>query len=382
MLTILPVENKKQLSEFLKVPWSIYQLDKNWIPPLLLERKQAFAPSQGIFKHLVWKGWIAYDKRVPVGRISAQIDQAHLDRYNDHTGFFGNFESIDDIEVATELFQTAENWLQKQGMNSIRGPFSLNINQEVGLLVEGFDTPPYFMMTHATAYYSIFLEHLGYKKAMDMFAFLISSAFEPPKFMTKLLSKLDGEVKLRPLDRRNSNRDLEIIRDIFNDAWSENWGFIPFAKEEFLAIGKEMLMLVPANFIQIAEIDREPVAFLVLLPNVNEAIADLNGRLWPIGLFKLIGRLKFGYPTTGRIPLMGVRRRFHNTRLGPGLALAVINAIRTLAVKKGIKSVEMSWVLENNEGMKKIVEILGGHQTKRYRVYDKKLNYMQEKLTG
>ena len=131
-------------------------------------------------------------------------------------------------------------------------------------------------------------------------------------------------------------------------------------------------MLVPADFIQIAEIDREPVAFIVLLPNLNEAIADLNGRLWPTGLFKLIRRLKFGYPSTGRIPLMGVRRRFHNTRLGPGLALSVIDAVRTHAVNKGITSVEMSWVLENNEGMKTIVDILGGYQSKRYRVYDKK----------
>jgi hypothetical protein len=381
MLTILPVENKKQLSEFVKVPWHIYQSDKNWVPPLVLERKQAFSPNQEIFKHLVWKGWVAYEDQVPVGRISAQIDQAHLSQYNDHTGFFGNFESIDNIEIAAGLFGAAEKWLQEQGMTSIRGPFSLNINQEVGLLIEGFDTPPYFMMAHAPEYYSILIGQLDYKKSMDMFAFLISPAFEPPKFMTKLLAKLDGKLKLRAIDRKNSNRDLEIIRDIFNDAWSGNWGFVPFSKDEFLAIGKEMLMLVPTNFIQIAEIDREPVAFIVLLPNVNEAIADLNGRLWPTGLFKLIWRLKFEYPTTARIPLMGVRRRFHNTRLGPGLALAVVNALRAPAINKGIKSVEMSWVLENNEGMKTIVDILGGYQSKRYRVYDKKLDGNKERPT-
>ena len=374
MLKILAVEDKKKLSEFVKVPWYIYQSDKNWVPPLLLERKQALSPSQGIFKHLIWKGWVAYENQTPVGRISAQVDQAHLEQYNDHTGFFGNFECTDDIKVATELFRVAENWLKEQGMNSVRGPFSLNINQEVGLLVEGFDTPPYFMMTHAPKYYGKLIEQLSYKKSMDMFAFLINPNFEPPSFMTKLLAKLDGKVKLRAIDRKNTNRDLEVIRDIFNDAWSENWGFVPFDKEEFLAIGKEMLMLVPADFIQIAEIDREPVAFIVLLPNLNEAIADLNGRLWPTGLFKLIRRLKFGYPSTGRIPLMGVRRRFHNTRLGPGLALSVIDAVRTHAVNKGITSVEMSWVLENNEGMKTIVDILGGYQSKRYRVYDKKLD--------
>ncbi|MEQ8661599.1 MAG: N-acetyltransferase [Gammaproteobacteria bacterium] len=365
--------DRRTLDDFVRVPWSVYADDPAWVPPLLFERKGALAASQPVFTHLEWAGWVAYRDDRPVGRITAQIDRLHIERYQDATGFFGFIDACDDSEVFTALFAAAEDWLRARGMCRVRGPFGFNINQEVGLLVEGFDTRPFFMMTHARPYYATALERAGYAKAVDLFAYLISAAFQPPPVMATLSARLRRTVHMRPLDPRRRDSDLEILRDIFNDAWSGNWGFVPFTAEEFRTIGREMLMLIPPDFIQIAELDGEPVAFIVLLPNVNEAIADLDGNLLPFGWVRLLCRLKLGYPRTARIPLMGVRRRFHHTRLGPGLALSVVEALREPGLRKGLVEVEMSWILESNEAMKSIIAALGGRQSKRYRVYEKPL---------
>ena len=373
MIKIAEVKTKKHLTDFIKVPWSIYGHDKNWVPPLIVERRDALKASQPIFRHLDWAGWVAYDESKPIARISAQVDRAHLEYYQNATGFFGNFESPNDSVISKELFVLAEQWLLSKEMTRVRGPFNLNINQEVGLLVEGFDTPPYFMMTHAKDYYGKLVEDSGYAKEMDLSAYLISPKFEPPKFMKAILKRLERDITICPLNKKDVMAELETVRNIFNDAWSDNWGFVPFEKDEFAAIGKEMLMVIPNDFIQIARIKNEPVAFIVLLPNINEAIQDLDGKLFPFGIFKLIKRLKLGYPKTARIPLMGVRKRLQNTRFGPGLALSVVNALRKPAIRKGIETVEMSWILENNAGMKKIIDILGGYRSKHYRVYEKPL---------
>ena len=372
-MTILPVTDARSRDDFVRVPWSIYAQDRNWVPPLLLERKEALAAKQPIFKHLEWQGWVGYVDGKPIARISAQIDQLHLQRYNDDAGFFGFIECIDDHEAFAALFATAEDWLRERGMKEVRGPLNFNINQEVGLLVDGFDSPPFFMMTHAPQYYGSQIERCGFSKAVDLFAFLISADFQPPPVMAALFKRLKRTVTVRPLNPKQVDADLETVRDIFNDAWADNWGFVPFEKDEFRTIGYEMLMLIPPDFIQIAEMHGEPVAFIVLLPNVNEAIADLDGKLFPGGWLKLLKRLKFGYPKTARIPLMGVRRHLHNTRFGPGLALSVVEALREPGLRKGFEEVEMSWILEDNEGMKNIIETLGGKQSKRYRIYRKSL---------
>ena len=372
-LTVSAVTDKQTRNDFVNLPWKVFAADRYWVPPLKLERKDALAAKHPVFKHLEWQGFVAYRDGQTVGRISAQIDRLHLERYHDATGFFGYLDALDDAQVFDALFAHAEAWLRGRGMHRARGPFSLNINQEVGLLVEGFETRPYFMMGHARPYYAAHVERQDYAKAVDVFAYLISSHFPPPPVMAALFERLRRRVRIRPLDTRRKDADLDLVCDIFNDAWAENWGFVPFTHDEFRTIGHEMLMLIPANFIQIAEMDGEAVAFIVLLPNVNEAIADLNGELLPLGWAKLIKRLKFGYPTTARIPLMGVRRKYHRTRFGPGLALSVVEALREPGKAKGIKEVEMSWILESNEAMKNIIDILGGRVSKRYRVYEKSL---------
>ena len=372
-LTVIPVTDKQTLNDFVNVPWTVFAGDRQWVPPLKMERKDALAAKHPVFKHLEWQGFVAYRNGQAVGRISAQIDRLHLERYHDATGFFGFLDALDDAEAFDTLFKHAEDWLRSRGMQHARGPFSLNINQEVGLLVEGFETRPYFMMGHARPYYGAHVERQGYAKAVDVFAYLISSHFQPPPVMAALFERLRRRVHIRPLDTKRKNAELDVVCDIFNDAWAENWGFVPFTHDEFRTIGHEMLMLIPPNFIQIAEMDGEAVAFIVLLPNINEAIADLNGELFPFGWAKLLKRLKFGYPGTARIPLMGVRRKFHHTRFGPGLALSVVEALREPGKAKGITEVEMSWILENNDAMKNIIDILGGRQSKRYRLYEKSL---------
>jgi hypothetical protein len=373
-LTLREVKHyRRALNDFVRVPWALYHNDPNWVAPLLFERKEALGPKQAVFKHLEWQAWVGYRGEQPVARISAQIDRLHTERYADNAGFFGFIECPDDEAAFTCLFETAEAWLRERGISKVHGPLNFNVNQEVGLLIEGFETPPFFMMTHALPYYAAHIERCGYRKAVDLFAYLIDAKFEPPPVMAALFERLKRTINIRPLDAQHVDRDLEIVRDIFNDAWAENWGFLPFLKDEFRTIGREMLMLIPPDFIQIAEHRGEPVAFIVLLPNVNEAISDLNGRLWPTGWLKLLKRLKVDYPKTARIPLMGVRRRFHNTRLGPGLALSVVQALREPGLRKGIQQVEMSWILESNEAMRNIITTLGGHESKRYRIYEKAL---------
>ncbi len=370
--TVVPVK-PGDVGRFIRVPGGIFRDDPHWVPPLLLERRMHLSPSNPYFKHARWQSWIAYRGAKPVGRISAQVDQLHLDRYGDDTGFFGMLDAEDDLQTVTSLFDAAEAWLREQGMRRVRGPFSLSINDETGLLVDGFQTPPMIMMGHARPYYAQHVAACGYDKAVDVLAYMITPDFERTPAMSRLLGRVGEDIHVRPLRRKHFDQELETLRDIFNDAWSDNWGFVPFTRDEFEELGKNLKLLVDDDFIQIAEVAGEPAAFIATLPNINEAIRDLNGRLLPLGWLKLLWRLKVGYPKTARIPLMGVRKKFHHSRLGPALAFLVIEALRDPVTRRGIEQVELSWILENNDGMRHIIESIGGRMYKRYRVYEKDL---------
>jgi len=371
---IRKVVGKKDLKTFIRVPWSIYRDDPNWIPPLMLDRKEAFASKHPYFKHAIWSAWVAYRDGRPVGRISAQVDELHQQRYNNKTGFFGLIEAPDDHAVFAALFATAEAWLREKGMLQVIGPFNLGINQEVGILVEGFDTPPRVMSTHSARYYGAAIEACGYQPAQDLLAYEADiSTYTVPESMFVLVNRAAPKVKIRPLERKNMAADFEVMRDIFNDAWQNNWNFVPFTREEFWTIGKELLMVIPANFIQIAEIDGEAAAFIVLLPDINEVIADLDGRLLPFGWAKILWRLKVRFPKASRLPLMGVRQKYQNTIFGPAMAYLLIEAGFKVGRAKGLDRVEMSWILESNKGVRNIIEKFGGKITKRYRMYEKTL---------
>jgi GNAT superfamily N-acetyltransferase len=309
----------------------------------------------------------------PVGRISAQIDALHEARHQDATGFFGLLEAEDEAETFHALLSTAETWLRNQGMVRIRGPFNLSINQECGLLVEGFDTPPMIMMGHARPYYAERLTAEGYQGVKDLLAYHVATHFTPPALMRTVLSRAAGVVRIRPLRRSCLSEELNILREIYEDAWSANWGFIPFTEEEFRHLGHSLRLLVEDEYVQIAEVDGEPAAMIVAFPNVNEAIADLDGRLFPLGWLKLLWRLKVKHPKTARVALMGVRKRFQGSALGSAIAFMLIDAVRSHGIRRGVQAVELSWVLEDNRPMRNMLSMIGGVPYKRYRIYEKAL---------
>ena len=372
-LRIVKVEGRGILNDFIRLPWSIYRDDPVWVPPLLFERRQHLSAGNPYFEHSRYCFWIVYRGTKPVGRISAQVDQLHLDRYQDATGFFGMIEAENNPEIFQSLFDTAETWLRKQGMVRVLGPFNLSINQECGLLIDGFETPPSVMMGHARPYYGDRIEELGLRKEKDLLAYTINAKFEQPKAMKKIAAMVTSRVRIRYLRESNFKEDLEIIQDIYNNAWSQNWGFIPFTKAEFDQLKKDLKLLTNEELVIIAEVDRAPAAFIVMLPNLNEVIQDLNGRLLPFGWLKMLWRLKVKYPLTSRIPLMGVCRQYHNSLLGSALAYMLIVEIQRSALKHGFKVIELSWILEDNMGMRNIIDKIGATVYKTYRIYSKAL---------
>ena len=373
MIRIEPVKDQVGLKQFVRVPTHIYRSDPAWVPPLFVERLQFFSSKNPYFKHARWQCWVAYRGSVPVGRISAQIDELHLARYGSRTGFFGSLEAEDSAEVFQALFKTAEAWLQAEGMTVVQGPFNLSINQECGLLIKGYDDPPMVMMGHARPYYPEHVEANGYQKAQDMLAYRIGIHFPLPSGVTRFLNKAKDSVRIRPLRRELLQEELGIIKEIYEEAWAENWGFLPFTDAEFAEMGQHMKLLVEHDFVQIAEIDGIPSAMLVAFPNLHEVIHDLQGRLWPLGWFKILWRMKVGYPTTGRVALMGVRRRFQSSPMGALMAYGMIEAVRQAGLRKHIEQVELSWILEDNKRMRHILESLGAEPYKTYRVYEKSL---------
>ena len=373
-LRIVPLDSKADLGRFIELPHAILGSDPAWIPPLHLERRLHLgAKTNPWFEHARWKAWLAYRGDKLVGRISAQIDSLHLELHKDDAGFFGMLDAEDNPETFAALMGEAEAWLRSEGIKRVRGPLSLSINDEVGLLVDGFDTSPYFMMGHSKPYYGTHIEQAGYHKAKDMLAYVVEPNFPAPKVMQRLLGKSKQSIRVRALDNKRFDEELAVLRDIFNDAWSDNWGFVPFTEAEFKDLGHTLKVLIASELIQIAEVDGVPAAFIVALPNVNEVIKDFDGKLAPFNWVKLLWGLKVKFPKSSRVPLMGVRKSFHNTPLGPGLAFLVIDAVRHHLVARGVEQVELSWILEDNDGMRNIIEAIGGRDYKRYRVYEKEL---------
>lgn len=369
-----PVVSKADIDAFIRLPGTLHRNDPHWIEPLHFERREHLSPKNPAFQHLKWQAWIAWSDDQPVGRITAQVDKLHRQLHGPDTGHFGMLEAIDDPNVFESLVATAESWLQQEGATHITGPFSLTINEESGFLVEGFDHPPCAMMGHGMPYYGTRIEALGYQPAQDLLAYWMETDelhFPPP--LRRMMERVRDRVQIRPLDRKNFSSEIKTIRDIFNDAWAKNWGYIPFTDEEFEELGKNLKFLVPQDLLYIAEVDGEPSAFIVALPNINEAIAPLKGKLLPFGWLRLLWKAKVSGLSTARVPLMGVRQIHQNSRLGPTLALLLIEALYAPFVKRKIHALEMSWILESNTGMRNILEHIGAYIYKRYRIYEKQI---------
>lgn len=372
-IVVRPVMSFRDMGQFIDVPWHVYANDPMWVPPLRLERRFHFSRYNPYFKHGEWQAWVAYQQGRPVGRISAQVDSLHQERYGSDSGHFGLLECIDDSEVLNALMLHAEAWLASRQIRRISGPFNLSINQECGILVDGFDTPPVVMMPHSPRWYGRLLEEQGFLPMKDLLAYKINVDFEIPRVMQLLINRFSSRITLRTLKRDQFAAEMEVLRDIFNDAWSENWGFIPFTQEEFAELGNSLRLLLPDEYIQIAEINGKAAAFMVGLPNLNEVLSELDGSLFPFGWLKLIRKIKHHDIRTARIPLMGVRKEFHNTPTGLALACMVIDAPRQVGIKHGVREVELSWILEDNLAMRNILDNLGSKPYKRYRIYGKTL---------
>lgn len=372
-LEIVKVEGRQSRDTFIRLPWSLYKDDPMWIPPLLLERRMHLSPKNPYFEHATCCFWIALRDKKPVGRISAQVDRLHLDHHQDDTGFWGMIEAEDSIDTFQALFKTAEAWLKNHGMKRARGPFNLSINQECGLLINGSDTPPSMMMGHAPPYYADHIEQCGYSKEKDLLAYLVPGDVKPSATRKMITRKTQKRIKTRTIRKSHFNEDLETVISIFNDAWAKNWGFIPFTPNEFKHLAKDLKLLINEQFVRIAYIDNIPAAFIVLLPNLNEAIQDLNGALFPFGWLKILWRLKVKYPQTGRVMLMGILSRYQESLLGGALAYRVIGDIQEAVIKSGVKEIEMSWILEDNIGVRDIIADIGGRVYKTYRIYGREL---------
>ena len=372
-LSVEEVTTPRALRQFLNLPHRIYADDQAWVAPLRLMKRDQLSPRNHFFEHARWRAWIACRDGVPVGRITAQIDELHLRQHNDQAGYFGMLEAQEDPAVFAALFRAAESWLRDEGMQRVIGPFNLHVNEEVGILVDGFSTPPFVLMGHGRSWYGAAVEAQGYRGVKDLLAYHVRPDFEAPRVMERLAARVSERVTVRPARREKLREDALVMMDIFNDAWQKNWGFVPLVESEWVETVSTLSKLMPDEYIQIAEYDGEPVAFIVALPNLNEAIRDLDGRLLPFGWAKLLWRMKVRHPTTARVPLMGVKLEFQHSRLGPTFAFMVIDAVRRALHARGVRDVEMGWILEDNDGMRNIIETIGGQAYKRYRVYQKEL---------
>ena len=366
---------RSDLRKFLAVPHRVFSGDPVWIPPLTRERLRHLDPRRNPFFSIAdVRFWIGERDGIPIGRLSAQTCRDHR-ADNKIRAHFGFVDAVDDPAVFSELFANAETWLKEQGAHSVTGPFSLSINEESGLLVDGFDRAPFLMMGHAAPYYAGHLERLGYRKQRDLLAYRFDPAMDTPPSVRAFVAKVKREagVTFRALDLADLTNEIARVMNIFNDAWADNWHFVPFSQKDMSYVARNVRPLLRADDVAIAEIDGEPVAMALSLPNVNEAIADLRGRLFPFGWAKLLWRLKVTGLRTARMPLMGVLRRYRGSALSAGLALGVIEQVRRAHCRRGTREAELSWVLEDNLAVRRLIEMLGGVACKTYRIYGKEL---------
>lgn len=373
-IVVSPVAGKADLRAFIELPKRLYRGRKGYVAPLDMERAEALTPKTNpYFAHAEVALFLARRDGKPVGRISAQVDALHQQRYQDKTGHFGFLDAEDDADIYAALTKTAEDWLRAKGMIRAIGPLSFSTNEETGLLIDGFDALPMLMMPFHLPYAGPRLDALGYRKTKDVVAYDLSKEDYKPVGSARMLDKLraDGTIVLRNLDMKNYQRDLNLVLDIFNDAWAENWGMVPFTAEEIAAAAKGLKPLIDPKLVVIAEVRGEAAGMLVCVPNLLEVIRDFDGKLLPLGLFKLLWRLKTKSVKSSRIPLMGIRRKHHGTVLGAALLPLMFNQIKEPFLARGLERLEMSWILEDNTSMRRVIEGVGGKVYKTYRIYEK-----------
>ncbi|HEX4448012.1 MAG TPA: hypothetical protein VH044_14790 [Polyangiaceae bacterium] len=363
------------VDDFLNVVDDIYRGDPAYVRPLDIELRERLNPKKNpFFRHGEGAIFCAYRNGTCLGRVTAQIDRDHLSRHNDGTGFFGFLDTIDDPEVARELLNRAESWLRGKGMKRARGPLSLNINEELGCLVEGFDTPPYILMPHHRPYQGGLIERAGYQKAKDFYAWKYRVG-DPNARVKRGHADIAAmpEISHRHVARKTLKADVQLLLDIYNDAWSDNWGFVPFTSREAAKMAADFQLLLVPEITCIVSIDGEPAAVALALPNLNELVGDLKGKLLPLGLPKLLWRLKVRGPKSARLIILGIRKKWRNVRKYAALSAFMYAEMNEGGRKLGIREGELGWTLEDNGRVNAGIQLMGAKLYKKYRVYEKPL---------
>jgi GNAT superfamily N-acetyltransferase len=375
-LTIRPVETKKDKKAFVDFAWDVYRNDPAWVPPLKDEVQGLITPGKNPwFEHAKAQLWLAERGGKVVGRISAQVDDLVQEHMGQGTGQWGFLDALDE-ESAHALIATAEDWLRQQGMETSLGPISLSIWDEPGLEIQGFDEPPTAMMGHHRPEYQGWIESAGYHKAKDLLTYEVDiSNWHDPKIMRLIeAGERNPRIRIRPVDKSKFNEEARVILNLLNEAWSNNWGYVPLTESEIRYAGKKLKPIIYNELVRIAEYDGEPVAFMLTIPDINELTKDLNGELFPFNFIKLLWRLRNPRTRRARVPLMGVAKRFHHTRIASQLAFMLIEYTRRDAVRMfGITVGEFGWILDDNKGMLSIAELPGARINHRYRIFEKAL---------
>lgn len=368
----------RDVGPFVRAAYEVFRDDPTWVPPLELEIRERLHPRKNpFFKRADVTLFTAWRDGRLVGRCSAQIDREHLRVWKDGTGFFGFFDTVDDPAVGRALLDAAAHWLRRRGMKRMRGPLSLYVNEEIGILIEGFEHPPVLMMAHSRPYQARICEAAGLEKEIDLFAWRYGKDLPLPKRALKAWEQIRSlpEVRLRSLDPKRMREELKAIMAIYNDAWAGKWGMVPALPDEVEKVARDLKLILDPDLAFIAEIRGEPMGMCIMLPNVNEAIQDLNGKLFPTGLAKLLWRTKVRHPRSTRLMMLGIRGEARtNVKRYGGLSAAMYVEVAKRGVAKGYEWGELSWTRENDKPINLGIRSMGAEVYKKYRVYHRALD--------
>ncbi|MEQ8848517.1 hypothetical protein [Botrimarina sp.] len=371
------VATRSDLERFISVPWDLYRDDAQWVPPLRSEVRAQLDPRKNpYFEHAEVAYFLAVREGRVVGRISAQVCQLVQEHFGEGIGQFGFFECENAQDAANELFRVAEGWLHQRGMRQIQGPFSHSINDEVGLLVDGFYRPPSILMGHHRPYYHQLLLNAGFQGEMDVYGYYLDISRPYADRIQRVVDWAErrSDILIRPIAEENYSGELRLALQLFQEAWSENWGYIPPTEAEVEHLTRNLMQILRRGSVMFAELDGNPVGFIVALPNVNEIIGDLDGKLFPVGWLRLLWRLKHAQFQSVRVPLLGICKEHQRSRLGAAIALLLIDRCRQALLPRGVTHCEMSWILRTNGAMRAILDALGSTRDKTYRIYSKPIS--------
>ncbi|MDC0707525.1 N-acetyltransferase [Stigmatella sp. ncwal1] len=373
-VTVSPVQSSADKTAFIRMPYAIYRGDSNWVPPLEMERRDFLDPRKNPFLEFGEVAlFLARRGKDVVGRIAAVKDPRFNQFQGTNHGFFGLFECVNDAGVARGLFDAASQWLKAHGFTTLLGPMNFSGNQELGLQVEGFGSPPAIMTTYNPPYYAALIEACGFTKAKDLWSFELSSSAEPPEKVVRIAEKIRQRegITVRPANLKHLNEEVARLKAIYNSAWEDNWGFVPMTEREFDHLAREMKQIVRPELVLIAEVKGEPVAFSITLPDANEAIKAAGGRLttfgFPVGLVKMFLALR--KIRRLRLITLGIKEGYRRRGIDAILYLDTLRTARRLGYEGG----EISWTLEDNHLVNRAIESMGGQRSKTHRIYQRPL---------